>query len=56
MNSMTITILGSGSKGNAFVIQHESSIIMIDAGFILNDILFRMKSAKCAKARNAASA
>lgn len=48
MSSMTITILGSGSKGNAFIIEHEDSVIMIDAGFMLNDILSRLESANIA--------
>lgn len=48
MNGMTITILGSGSSGNAFVIQHEESTIMIDAGFMFNEMLSRLETANIA--------
>lgn len=48
MNGMTITVLGSGSGGNSFVIQHEGNAIMIDAGFELDEILYRLKTANIA--------
>ena len=47
-NGMTITVLGSGSGGNAIVIQHGDSSVMIDAGFELDDILYRLKTANIA--------
>lgn len=39
-----ITALGSGSKGNAFVIHSPDADILIDAGFSRKDILGRMTS------------
>lgn len=48
MKGMIITILGSGSSGNAFVIQHEGSTIMIDAGFTLKDMTSKLKNANIA--------
>ncbi|MFA6292543.1 MAG: MBL fold metallo-hydrolase [Victivallales bacterium] len=42
---MTITVLGSGSKGNSIVIQHGKSAIMVDAGFKLEEMLQKMEKA-----------
>jgi phosphoribosyl 1,2-cyclic phosphodiesterase len=45
---MIITVLGSGSKANSIVIQHQDSAIMIDAGFDLDIMLSKLKSANIA--------
>lgn len=42
---MTITVLGSGSKGNSIVIQYGKSAIMVDAGFKLEEMLQRLEKA-----------
>jgi phosphoribosyl 1,2-cyclic phosphodiesterase len=42
---MTITVLGSGSKGNSIVIQYGKSAIMVDAGFKLEEMLQKMEKA-----------
>ncbi len=39
--TVAITVLGSGSKGNATVIHTENSALLIDAGFSRTDILNR---------------
>ncbi len=41
---MTITVLGSGSKGNSIIVQQGKSSIMVDAGFKLDDMLQRMEN------------
>ncbi len=38
-----LTVLGSGSKGNALVVQGESSALLIDAGFSLRELRRRME-------------
>ena len=48
MNGTTITVLGSGSKANSIVIQHNDSAIMIDAGFDIGELLSRLKTANIA--------
>jgi phosphoribosyl 1,2-cyclic phosphodiesterase len=45
---MIITVLGSGSKANSIVIQHQDNAIMIDAGFDLDVMLSKLKSANIA--------
>lgn len=40
-----ITALGSGSRGNAFVIQCEDGGLLVDAGFSRRDLLNRMSGA-----------
>ncbi len=45
---MRITVLGSGSGGNSIIVQQEDSSIMIDAGFELDVLLSRLKTANIA--------
>ncbi len=40
-----VTALGSGSRGNAFVIQCEEGSLLVDAGFSRRDLLNRMSAA-----------
>lgn len=42
-----ITALGSGSRGNAFVIQCGNEGLLVDAGFSRRDLLNRMAEAGC---------
>ena len=43
---MVITILGSGSEGNSIVLQSGNDSIMIDAGFIKDELLRRLTEAE----------
>lgn len=38
----TLTILGSGSKGNAFVVEVDGALLLLDAGFSLKELERRM--------------
>ena len=40
--AMALTVLGSGSSGNASVISHGKDLVLIDAGFSCKEILRRM--------------
>ena len=41
----TLTILGSGSKGNAAVVEHGGRMLMLDAGFELPELVARLEAA-----------
>lgn len=41
----TLTILGSGSKGNAAVVEHGGRLLMLDAGFELPELVARLEAA-----------
>ena len=41
----TLTVLGSGSKGNAFAIGFEGELLLLDAGFSLKEIERRLQCA-----------
>ncbi|HEY4100871.1 MAG TPA: MBL fold metallo-hydrolase [Gemmatimonadales bacterium] len=47
---MHLTVLGSGSKGNAFALQSGGAILLIDAGFSPREIERRMEAAGLAPA------
>ena len=40
-----VTVLASGSKGNAILIHNEEKGIMIDAGLSFKELSYRMNSA-----------
>lgn len=40
---LEFSVLGSGSKGNAYLLKEEDTLILIDAGFSLREILKRLK-------------
>ena len=42
---MNVTILGSGSRGNAIVVECDSDLILIDAGFNARTLVGRMRAA-----------
>ncbi|WP_176013375.1 MBL fold metallo-hydrolase [Victivallis sp. Marseille-Q1083] len=42
-NTAAITALGSGSRGNAFVVQYGKTAIMIDGGFSARELLRRLE-------------
>lgn len=41
-----LTVLGSGSRGNAFALEHDGSILLIDAGFSRRELERRLKRAE----------
>lgn len=41
---MEFSVLGSGSKGNAYLVKEKNTIILIDAGLSLKEILIRIKN------------
>lgn len=41
----TLTVLGSGSKGNAFVVGFDGELLLLDAGFSLKEVERRMRLA-----------
>lgn len=43
---MQFASLGSGSAGNSFVVKHNQSFLMIDCGFGIQDIIFRLDRLK----------
>ena len=40
-----LTALGSGSRGNAFAVSFDGSVLLIDAGFTAREIARRAESA-----------
>lgn len=42
---MRLTVLGSGSKGNAFAIESEGTVLLIDAGFSAKEVERRLELA-----------
>jgi phosphoribosyl 1,2-cyclic phosphodiesterase len=40
---LQFSVLGSGSKGNAYLIKEKDTLILIDAGFSLRELLKRLK-------------
>jgi phosphoribosyl 1,2-cyclic phosphodiesterase len=53
---MRLTVLGSGSRGNAVLVSSGDGSLLVDAGFSLRDIRRRMEAAGVASARPAAIA
>lgn len=47
---MKLWLLGSGSSGNAAVVEHGGRYLMIDAGFALPELVARLRSAEIAPA------
>ncbi len=43
-----ITVLGSGSRGNAVLVHNEKGTVLVDTGFSAKEILRRMKVCGCA--------
>lgn len=45
MSRLGVTVLGSGSSGNAMVVQRESEAILVDAGFTAKELTARLRTA-----------